>query len=229
MSSLGPFVDRSPRLTRDLAAPTNTSAKPAQWWRFFTPIFMHVGVIHLGLNIAAQLFVGVDVESVIGPIKMSLAYLLCGVGGNILSSFLDPSSVTVGASGSLYGIVGMQVIDIAQTWRILEKRFDTALRMALVVILLLVAGTLPWIDNFAHVGGFLTGLVCGLAFLPFFFFSAEDERRKRWITLFSRVFILVGYLIIFVLFYTLPEKTCSWCKYISCIPYTSNLCKSSTT
>jgi hypothetical protein len=64
----------------------NLKGFPYQIYRFFTPIFLHVGIIHLITNLIAQLAVGIPLERTFGSIRIALIYILSGIGGNLLSA-----------------------------------------------------------------------------------------------------------------------------------------------
>lgn len=81
-----------------------------QWWRFFTPMFLHVGIIHLVFNLWFQVFTAAPMERYIGisrilsqrkgTIKMGILYILSGIGGNLASAIFLPHLLSVGASGT---------------------------------------------------------------------------------------------------------------------------------
>ncbi len=83
--------------------------------------------------------------------------VLSGIGGNLASSIFLPEQISVGASSSLFGIIGMVFIITLKTWTVLEKPFRTLIVLVLVTLLNFVVGLLPFVDNFAHIGGFITG------------------------------------------------------------------------
>jgi len=200
-------------------------SKPNQFWRFFTPIFMHAGVGHLASNTLAQLAIGGDVESIAGLWGTAALYFITGIGGNIVSALFDPTQVSTGSSSSLYGLVGVQTVDLLMSWQEVDHKTFQAIRLVVSLILILGIGTLPWIDNFAHFGGFVIGTTAGLAFLPYAVFSPRDRMLKWWFSHQSRVVLLVIIVLLLVLFYTTTNPHfCTWCKYINCVPYTKNMC-----
>ena len=139
---------------------------PAQWYRFVLPMFFHAGLVHLALNLFMQLLLGGEMEALVGPLRFALIYAASGVfgfvlGGN-LGAFAQPS---VGASGSLFGIFALVLLDILYAW---PERARPARDLAFLLLdmaLSFVLGLLPGVDNFAHIGGFVCGLALGLALM----------------------------------------------------------------
>lgn len=80
-----------------------------QIWRWITPIFLHGHLEHLVGNVVIQLFLGVGIENGIGFLKMTFLYLLAGFGGNLLSAVIAPATYGVGASTSVFGLVGFLI------------------------------------------------------------------------------------------------------------------------
>ena len=70
-----------------------------EWWRFVTPIFLHVGIGHIVMNLLMQIRVGRSLEISYGALRIAPIYILCGVFGNLLSVIFVPTQVQVGASG----------------------------------------------------------------------------------------------------------------------------------
>jgi hypothetical protein len=82
-------------------------------------------------------------------------------------------------------------------------------------------GTLPYFDNWSHVGGFCFGVVSGIIFLPYVTFGEWDLARKRILLIVCMPLLLLMIVMAFVVFYVLQSTSfCSWCQYVNCIPYT---------
>src|SRR5699024_3633976 len=90
-------------------AKVNGLINKGEWWRFLTPIFIHIGLVHLLFNSFALYIFGPTAEWLFGWLYLFLFYLLTGVGGNIVSYIFDPRSISAGASGAIYGLFGMYV------------------------------------------------------------------------------------------------------------------------
>jgi rhomboid protease GluP len=131
----------------------------AQPWRFVTAIFLHGGLLHIGFNMWVLMDIGPMVEELYGSAKYLFLYVVTGVAGYLLSSFAG--HLSVGASGSLLGLVG--VLLAATTGR--KSMAAQALRSALIrwLIYLAVLGFLTrgMTDNYAHIGGLASGYMLG--------------------------------------------------------------------
>lgn len=201
---------------------------PDQWWRLFTAIFMHIGLIHLFANVLFQYTMVREIEIYAGPIRTGLMYFTSGVGGNIIASIFSPESVSAGSSGALYGMIGVSAVDTFNNWQLLESPFYEVFRLLVTTAIVLGIGTLPWIDNWAHLGGFVVGVISGIAFLPFLEFGKWDGRRKNILQFLAGMFLIALAIIGMIIFYKAPDPSfCSWCHYINCVPYTKDICSAS--
>ena len=137
---------------------------------------------------------------------------------------LPPKKVSVGASGSLYGLFALLLLDLVQNWQILLTPVRDMISLTVNVTIALGVGLLPFVDNFAHIGGFLAGILSGLVFLPAIDFNENDRRRKRVLRLiaFPALTAVLGYG--FYAFWMQMEVGCSWCHYLDCVPPGSAWC-----
>jgi len=191
---------------------------PNQWWRFIAPIFLHAGLIHIVTNLFFQIRVGFQMERDFGSLRIFFIYTICGIAGFMFGSEYSIQTPSVGCSGSLYGLIACLLLDLILNWKLLIRPFRELVKMLFVVIISLGVGLLPFVDNFAHVGGFITGIVSGLIFLPSIKFGLKDRIIKKTITIICIpvLFILIFYLIIS--FYKSDSISCEWCKYVNCLP-----------
>lgn len=133
-----------------------------EYYRLFSSMFMHFGFEHLVNNMVMLLVIGFTLEREIGTIKFLIIYLLSGLGGNILSAVWDVMSesfaVSAGASGAIFGIVGaLLYVAIRNHGRIGEM---SGRGLVFMVVLSLYYGfTSGGVDNFAHIGGLLSGFI----------------------------------------------------------------------
>ena len=152
-----------------------TQPQPNQWWRFIVPIFLHGGIIHIGFNMLLQLTLGRDVEKQIGTLRFLLVYFSAGIFGFVFGGNFAPNGImSTGCSGSLFGILALVLLDLLYTWKSREKPGRDLAFILLDIAIAFVIGLLPALDNFSHIGGFLTGLVLGICIL-----HSPDALRKR--------------------------------------------------
>ncbi|KAI5784499.1 hypothetical protein FPQ18DRAFT_368985 [Pyronema domesticum] len=137
---------------------------PNQWYRFIIPMFYHAGLIHLLFNMFIQVWMGGEMERQIGMVRFMIVYFSSGIFGFVLGGNLGAhGQPSVGASGSLFGIFALQMLDILYTWRERRSPGKDFGFLLLDIVISFVLGLLPAIDNFAHIGGFLCGLALGLS------------------------------------------------------------------
>ena len=113
---------------------------------------------------------------------------------------------------------------VIHQWPTLKYPEMAILKLVGVTAVFFLAGLLPWVDNYAHLFGFIFGFLMSYALLPFVTFGVYDRRRKTilvWICLASVIFLFVGLLL---LFYVTPIHDCEVCKYFNCIPITKDFC-----
>ena len=159
-----------------------------QYWRFTTPIFLHVNALHVGLNMLNFLVLGIFLERLTGHLRFLLIYLLTGVVSIIASFYFAPQEVSVGASGAIFGLVGAYSIFVLVHRRAFPRGGIPALFWLIVIIgiNLSIGVIVPNVDNYAHLGGLLSGLLLGWLFTPFYTLSANrmlmDTHRlaRRW-------------------------------------------------
>ncbi len=139
---------------------------PDQWFRFIVPMFLHVGIIHLLFNMLLQTTLGRDMEKSIGSIRFFLVYIASGIFGFVMGgNFAGVAVSSVGASGALFGVIALTLLDLLYTWGERTSPWMDLLWILLDIGISFVLGLLPGLDNFAHIGGFLMGLVLGICIL----------------------------------------------------------------
>lgn len=139
---------------------------PHQWWRFIIPMFLHAGFIHIGFNLLLQLRLGADLEKQIGTLRFVIVYLSSGIAGFVLGGNFTPDGIaSTGASGSLFGVIALDLLDLLFNWPIYQHPKRILALLIAEIIVSFVIGLLPGLDNFSHIGGFAMGLLTGTAIL----------------------------------------------------------------
>jgi len=136
-----------------------------EWWRVLSSTFVHIGVIHILMNMYVLFSIGKFTERLFGHFGFAVLYLLSGVGGSLASLFWHPQTVSAGASGAIFGLYGGLLAFLllqrhaipAETLKSLTASTGTFL-LYNVIYGVMRAGT----DMAAHVGGLLTGFLIGL-------------------------------------------------------------------
>uniref|UniRef100_A0AAZ3Q9Q1 Inactive rhomboid protein n=1 Tax=Oncorhynchus tshawytscha TaxID=74940 RepID=A0AAZ3Q9Q1_ONCTS len=196
---------------------------PDQFYRLWLSLFLHAGILHCLVSVLFQMTILRDLEKLAGWLRISIIYIVSGITGNLASAIFLPYRAEVGPAGSQFGILACLFVELFQSWQILERPWRAFTKLLCVVIFLFSFGMLPWIDNFAHISGFISGLFLSFAFLPYISFGRSDMYRKRvQICVFLLVFLGL-FSGLAVLFYIHPVK-CEWCEYLTCIPLTDKFC-----
>lgn len=153
-----------------------------QWWRFVTPMFVHINLIHLFVNMYSLLMVGPFVEKLYGQTRFVVFWIVTGIGGvvasyltvqpqlaaSVLGSFIfkETDTPSAGASGALFGLVGVLFVFGIKFRRELPEGFKRAFGTGMLPIILinLLIGFIGrgFIDNAAHLGGLLSGALLAL-------------------------------------------------------------------
>jgi membrane associated rhomboid family serine protease len=132
------------------------------WWRLITSAFLHGSIIHLGLNMLALGWLGAPVEKYIGSIRYLALYVVSGLAGSAGALVVTPTSVTVGASGAVFGILGaLLIIEYQQTGSVTGQAFT------LILINLAFSFTIAGISIGGHIGGLIGGILSMLAMSRF--------------------------------------------------------------
>lgn len=202
----------------------NIPANPNQWYRFVLPLFIHGGAVHIVLVATVQFYAGKAVEIQAGFLRTFIIYFVSGIGGNIISGIFSPKTVSMGADPAVYGLLGVMIVELFQAWQIIPRPLLQLTKLTIIIAVSLLIGTLPYVDNWSHVGGFFFGIVAGIVFLPYITFGQWDARRKRILILICMPLLLVMCLMATLTFYIIQnDEFCTWCKYLNCVPYTNDI------
>lgn len=199
---------------------------PDQFYRLWTSLFLHAGIFHLSITVIVQLFVMRDLEKLAGPVRTAVIYMCSGVAGNLASAIFVPYRAEVGPAGSQFGLLACLFVEVIHCWQMLRRPSSALLKLGGGAAILFLLGLLPWVDNYAHVFGFVFGFLLSYALLPFVSFGSYDRTAKValiWACLIVSVALFLG---LVVLFYVHPIYECSFCHYLNCLPLTRDLCDS---
>jgi len=152
----------------DFGAMYGPKIAEGDYWRLFTAMFLHVGFMHLAFNAFGLFIFGRMVEGVFGPYRFALLYVLSGLFGSVTSYLIGPDAIAAGASGALFGIIGVMAAYFAVQRKVLGKAAQQNLYglLGLAAINVVFGLLSPGIDNWAHLGGFAAGFGLGYALTP---------------------------------------------------------------
>ncbi|KAM0996268.1 hypothetical protein ACFX13_006346 [Malus domestica] len=143
-------------------------------------MWLHAGVFHVLANMLSLVFIGIRLEQEFGFVRIGFLYLMSGFGGSLLSALFIQYGISVGASGALFGLLGSMLSELISNWTMYvnnsmmhlfiayARPFDLTvsgfypqlaalLTLLFIIIINLAVGILPHMDNFAHIGGFVSG------------------------------------------------------------------------
>jgi len=149
----------STSLTND-GAVSRFFIEDGEYWRLVTSGFLHYGIFHLGLNMFMLYILGSDLEPSLGRLSFGIVYFVSLLGGSFGALLLEPTALTAGASGAVFGLMGAAFV-------LMRKRginpFETGLGLLLVLNILL--SFRPGISLGGHLGGLVAGALAALVIL----------------------------------------------------------------
>ncbi len=158
-----------------------------QYWRIFTGAALHGGIIHLAFNSYALYSFGNLIEFLSNKAHLAIVFILAIVGGGLLSLVFSPFNASVGASGGVIGFLGYLAVYAYRRRKLLSPSFLKNLLINIVIIAaygLLLAGN---IDNFAHLGGLITGAIYGFIQVPI-----DLEKDPRSVSSFTNLIGIIA-------------------------------------
>ena len=131
----------------------------------------------------------------------------------------------MGGSSAVCALITVQTIELAQSWVLVKRPLLTIAKLLAILSVFLVSGTLPYMDNFAHLGGLASGVLTGSIFLPYVVFGQWHARRRRLVLSLAIPTLVVLICLLLLMFFKLQYMDfCPWCQYINCVSYTPYLC-----
>ncbi len=159
-------------------------------WRLFTSTFVHGGIIHLAFNMYALIQIGFILETNMGKYRYLIAYVACGIIASVASLAVHENTVSVGASGAIFGLDGLllallitKVLNISPQWR--QRLISST--VVFIGYNLFFGLARAGIDNAAHIGGLISGFLIGLAYTP----SLKRGRHSMVVSGIIGVFVVI--------------------------------------
>jgi rhomboid protease GluP len=163
VSVMNPSSNELLRWGADFGPSVTTGHQP---WRLLTNTFLHIGAVHLIMNMIGLWQIGPLVERLLGNVGFAVMYLLAGLGGSLLSLAVHPFTLSAGASGAIFGVYGALISYLLRHRGSVPTATLAALQKSAIVFIgfnVLYGFRAKGIDMSAHIGGLLTGAVVGLA------------------------------------------------------------------
>jgi rhomboid protease GluP len=140
--------------------------KGGEWWRLITNTFLHGGIMHLLANMYGLLFVGIFLEPLLGRAKYLIAYILTGILASAASIWWYDATVSVGASGAIFGLYGIFLALLFTKVFPADFAKSFLISTSIFIGFNLLMGLTGGIDNAAHIGGLVSGFVLGFILYP---------------------------------------------------------------
>jgi rhomboid protease GluP len=139
-------------------AKINEAIIQGEWWRLVTPVFLHGSILHILFNMYFLYVIGPSLERFYGRARYTVLYFLSAIAGNVASFYLS-DGVSVGASTALFGLVAANAVFVFRNREFFGDRAGGLLRNTIMIVVVnLMIGLSPGIDNWGHIGGLLGGL-----------------------------------------------------------------------
>jgi len=181
MSVAAPGGSENNEVLRAYGAKYNSLINSGEWWRLVTPVFLHIGWIHLLVNMYSLFILGPYVEKLYGSARFVFFWIATGVAGVVASYLASGSGMrggaigrflfrggdgpSAGASGALFGLIGVLFVFGIKFRHELPEGFKRAFGTGMIptiLINLFIGYSIPFIDNAAHLGGFVAGALLAL-------------------------------------------------------------------
>lgn len=151
----------SQQVIRDFGSKSLADIAMGDYWRFVSPIFVHIGAIHFLFNTMALYYIGYQIEYILGSRWFLLIYFVAGIVGN-LASCLFSLALSAGASGAIFGLLGSGyrlegLLSDAFDREDIKRKPRRRIYSGLVITNIVLGLVIPVIDNSAHIGGLVSG------------------------------------------------------------------------
>lgn len=148
-------------------------------YRLIVPVFMHSGIIHIFFNSYFLTHFGYLCEARMGTLRFLAGYLFAGIMGNVYSTIFSRSSVSVGASGALYGMLCLNLYFAIRHWDHMRSACCEVITLVMILLFTFLIGFLgEGTDNAAHLFGAISGFLIAVCIIPFWFVPSSVKREK---------------------------------------------------
>jgi len=199
-----------------------------QYWRLVTSFFLNSGLVSCVLNLVMLRQLGEGIEESFGFTITAVIYFGGGILSSVTSVVMNANLYHVGATGPMYALIGALFGDFLQNYHVmLDGKWMYLFSITLSLIIGLALGFLPYVDQWAQIGGLITGFLLGTILMTT---TLHDRRGKKIVSWCSRFLILIASILLiafiggmgYCLFFGVNvDVYCPYCSYISCLntPY----------
>lgn len=132
--------------------------KDGEYYRLFTSMFLHIGIIHLLCNMYSLFIIGKEIENLFGKVKFLIIYIGSGLCGSILSLAFNSNTILAGASGAIFGLLG-SLLYFGYYYRTYLGATIKSSILPVIIINLAIGFLSSTIDNACHIGGLVGGIL----------------------------------------------------------------------
>ncbi|MGI6329796.1 MAG: rhomboid family intramembrane serine protease [Bacilli bacterium] len=136
--------------------------KHGHYFRLLSSAFIHIGIFHLAFNMYALNILGTQLENLYGKYKFLMVYLFSALTGSLMSMAFNPTSISAGASGAIFGLLG-SLLYFGYHYRVYLGNALTNSIIPIIILNLFLSFMIPGIDQFAHLGGLAGGVLMSMA------------------------------------------------------------------
>ncbi len=183
-------------LLSTLGDKNNAAIIQGQYWRLFTPMWLHGSILHIVFNMYALVIFGSNLERFYGHVRYLLLYLLSGFAGNVVSFMMSPAE-SLGASTAIFGLIAAQGVFIYQNRTLIRNARSLLINTIAIAGINLVLGLSPGIDNWGHLGGLIGGLAFAWSAGPIWEQNAQYGVRAVPRSNQRVILVAIGVLIVF--------------------------------
>ena len=199
--SLNLFGGVSGQVLLEFGARQSLLTLSGEWWRLVMPIFLHIGLLHFGMNTMVLLDFGPRVESTYGSARFLFLYVFTGIFGSVASVIWNlfwsqGYGLGAGASGALCGLLGVLLgATLGHQGRQARETRSQLMRMVLYLALM---GLVLYVDNAAHFGGLVSGLVFGKFFAERQPMNAKELKRAYALGFLAGIVVIASFAMMFL-------------------------------
>ncbi|EKO15536.1 rhomboid family intramembrane serine protease [Leptospira kirschneri] len=138
-----------------------------QWWRLLTNVFVHASFPHLFFNGFGLIISAIFVEPILGRIRFLILYIFSGLCGSLASIVWYPNTISVGASGAIFGLYGAILGLVLMDAFLRDDKKNVLIMIVTFILTGLLWGLFGGIDNASHIGGLVGGTILGIILFQF--------------------------------------------------------------
>jgi membrane associated rhomboid family serine protease len=219
-----PSVGPAASVLHSLGAKNADKIRDGQLWRLVTSLFLHCGLLQLAVNLYLLQKAATILEAQYGYLKFVVLFLISGISGYLVSSSLDPYSLSAGAAPAICGLYGGVLVHTYQHWSLIEKPGSLVALYTTELAMEVVCCIFPMNDITAVFGGLICGVIASIVLLqpdePLKYYGSQVRVRKYYVFLVAQTMLVIW----FAVWMWMATKhdpqwaaECQTCKNIGCV------------